>query len=144
MNQLLEKEFLKTTPVAKRKSLGQFFTPEVIAAQMARWVTRDYRSSSLLDAGAGTGVFVKRFLEGRRREAISDPVSIDCVDIDRDVLEFARRGIAPDRGEEIRFIEEDFLDFKPNRRYESIISNPPYFKHHFIDDKSRAVAAVKE
>jgi len=140
----MENEFLKTTPAQKRKAMGQFFTPDLIASEMARWVTRDYRSASLLDAGVGTGVFVKSFLRGRRREGVSRPVSIDCIDIDPDVLAFARRGIIPECNEEVRFIEEDFLGFAPDKRYDGIISNPPYYKHHFIENKTQVVASIKK
>jgi adenine-specific DNA-methyltransferase len=140
----MENEFLKATPARKRKALGQFFTPDLIASEMARWVTRDYRSSSLLDAGVGTGVFVKSFLRGRRQAGVRTPVSIDCIDIDRDVLDVARRGVIPEGNEEVRFIEGDFLAFAPDKRYDAIISNPPYYKHHFIENKSQAVASIKK
>ncbi|HWP44613.1 MAG TPA: N-6 DNA methylase [Blastocatellia bacterium] len=143
MIELSDNEFLKTVPVRQRKSLGQFLTPEIIASEMVRWVTRDYRAASLLDAGAGTGVFVKRFLQGRRQSGIKSRVSIDCVDLDPRMLEFAKRGIAPAPNEKIRFIEADFLEFAPDKKYGGIISNPPYYKHHFIENKSQTVASIK-
>jgi adenine-specific DNA-methyltransferase len=141
--ELLDNDHLKTVPVQRRKALGQFFTPDIIASEMVRWVTLGYQASSLLDAGVGTGVFVKSFLQGRRQNNVYNPVSIDCVDIDPDMLQLARQTAVPAGNEEIRFFEKDFLDFAPGYRYGSIISNPPYYRHHFIENKSQAIASVK-
>ncbi|HET9531756.1 MAG TPA: hypothetical protein VFQ92_15465, partial [Blastocatellia bacterium] len=66
-----EDYFLKTTPIEQRKALGQFLTPESIAAPMVRWVTCGYKATSLLDAGTGTGVFVKSFLRGRKQHGVN-------------------------------------------------------------------------
>lgn len=111
---------------------------------MIRWTTFSYNTSNMLDAGVGTGIFVKHLIKGRHKAGINTPVFIDCVDIDSHVLTYAKKGIASRPLEKITFIEEDFLRFDTSKRYASIISNPPYFKHHYISDKAETVSAVKE
>lgn len=138
----IEQSFLDVTPSSQRKVLGQFFTPLSIAAPMVRWATFSYTTDSFLDPGVGTGIFTKELLEKRKQKRIGSEVLIDCIDIDSHVMSFASQAIRGLRNENLSFILQDFLTFKSNRLYKSIVSNPPYFKHHYIENKAEAAISI--
>ncbi len=135
-------ELIGTIPRQQRKELGQFSTPRSIADSMVEWATYRYQTHSFLDPGVGTGVFVGSLLEGRQKRHITDTLSIDCVDIDQRIMALAKKKIHLGPHEEIRFIKQDFIFFDTPRRYSSIVCNPPYLKHHYINGKVRSVASV--
>ena len=53
-----ENMYYRTTNAEKVKALGQYFTPDVIAEFMAKWVSRD--ATTVLDPAAGNHIFSVR------------------------------------------------------------------------------------
>lgn len=137
-----ENEFLKVTSPNQRRELGQFFTPRTVSLPMVEWASYDFETSSFLDPGVGTGIFTREFIQSRRQRNLRSNVLIDCVDVDPNVLAFAKSEIDAQPGENVNFFLEDFVRFAPKKLYRTIVSNPPYYKHHFIENKTEAVDTI--
>ncbi|MEM3389723.1 MAG: N-6 DNA methylase [Thermoproteota archaeon] len=104
-----------------RRQKGQFWTPEWVAEAMVAWVLAG-GAKELFDPAVGPGVFLlaaKRLCEKNKVE-----VRLYGTEIDRDiVLNSPLRSFADI---EIR----DFVLDPPSRRFQAIVANPPYVRHH--------------
>ena len=77
---------------------------------------------TVLDVGAGTGL-LSILLATRSAE-----IAADAVEIDQQAARQAEENIKENGLEErIRVIAADFREFSPEKRYDLVISNPPYF-----------------
>jgi adenine-specific DNA-methyltransferase len=111
-----------------RRQRGQVFTPWPIACLMAAWVS-GCAPTRALDPACGLGVFT-RALRARSQRALAVTLS----DLDPQALALVAElapALAPFR---LRIVQEDFLrsDWE---RYDAVLCNPPYLKHHLIPDK---------
>lgn len=118
---------------ARRRALGQVFTPAPIAEWMARWVRVD-RSRRILDPAVGTGVFVDAIEGvlsacGTRRRPI-----IDLCDVDERMIHLAG---GQRRGAEVRLRRLDFVSGNFPNPYDAIVANPPYVRHHDFEYPER-------
>jgi adenine-specific DNA-methyltransferase len=111
--------YREVVPIARRKRLGQYFTPQPIAELMVRWIA-EIRPRTTLDPAVGPGIF-PRILRG-----VCPRTSITAVDVDPVALAAARSVI----GAGVRFIEADFLTWTNEREFDAIVANPPYLRHH--------------
>ncbi len=113
-------------PQDKTRRLGQVFTPPPVADWMVRWACRP-ASQRILDPAVGNGVFINAIeaLPGARGR--SQTPRIDVCDIDGDML--AGFDAAP-RRVNVRCRRTDFVTAAFRRRYDAIIANPPYIRHH--------------
>lgn len=117
-----------------RRQLGQFFTPFPVARFMAQWLA-DLPSASpeILDPCAGLGVFERALCEVDPRLARNARFALWEKDrrLARQLEEICVR-----LGIEHAIACRDFLHGHAwTRSYDAIIANPPYYKHHFVDDK---------
>jgi tRNA1Val (adenine37-N6)-methyltransferase len=83
-------------------------------------------AETILDAGAGTGLIA--LMTARR----NPHAAIDAVEIDEQTAEQARRNVLASRwNERISVVCSDFVSFasKAVRRYDAIVSNPPFFRN---------------
>ena len=102
-----------------RQLSGQVPTPAPLADAMAAWVlARPART--LLEPGAGAFAF--------SRAALRRQPSLEVTGVELD----PRAGLAPPGA---RLIVGDFLDDATlgDRRFDAILCNPPYVRHHHID-----------
>lgn len=107
----------------RRRALGQVFTPRLVADFMARWVCAR-RPGRVLDPALGEGVFVDAIDAIARRSRWSP--RIDAFEVDRTVAHSQ-----PGRDRCLLTIRwEDFLLADITTRYDAIIANPPYVRHH--------------
>lgn len=121
-----EDAFALGASLDRRKKLGQFFTPAPIARTMVGWCCRD-RPCRLLDPAIGPGIFPACALE---LSAASRPGEIAGYDIDADTLNFARVRLAGQHAATIRLQHADFLSHPPPDRFDAVVCNPPYIRHH--------------
>lgn len=123
-----------------RKDLGQFWTPEPIAAAMVRWVSMDRNWSRFLDPAVGPGVFIRIALD--RLGGISQVERrVFAFDLDSSFVEHLLALTAP-YGLSFQFRCEDFL-LASVPRADAIVCNPPYMKHHFVRNKAQVFAQVE-
>ncbi len=121
-----------------RQSSGQVFTPWPVAAWMARWVL-GAGPARALDPACGTGVFA-RALAGQAAAQLR----IECRDLDPAMLAAAKAGAGGRLGPaQASWQAGDFMESGWDERYDAIIANPPYVKHHRLAAKSRYQEACR-
>ena len=90
----------------------------------------------IVDVGTGTGV-IALMLAQKNSNAI-----IDAVEIDHNAIKDAKRNFETSPWKnKLNLIHEDFSKWNNKRKYDLIISNPPFFKNSLKpNDDSRAIA----
>jgi len=99
---------MKTETITK--TLGQYFTPLFMAQFMVSLISKP-KDAQILDPCAGTGVFPKALVEAGYKK-------IDANEIDFTLPNYSSI--------EIKY--RNFLDIRPEEKYDIIISNPPYVR----------------
>jgi adenine-specific DNA-methyltransferase len=109
---------------------GQFWTPHWIAAAMIRYVSPE-STGHLFDPAVGACAFFRAW----KQENNSRVEFFGC-DIDLTSLREARSaGLTV---EELHSIEErDFVLDPPQRKFLSIVANPPYIRHHRLSPETK-------
>lgn len=94
---------------------------ELIERHFAPWLTDSRKVEHILDLGAGSGCI------GVACAYAFPDARVDLADISADALDVARRNVA-DHGleEQVEVIQSDLFSALKGRRYDIIISNPPY------------------
>ncbi len=131
----IEELYSNRVPYSHRKNYGQFFTPVQIANLMTSWILNSKNELKILDPGIGTGIFERSILKNHSNQDID--IDIDAYEIDDDLISVAeeiKQKILPLK---LNLLNEDFLRSKWDKKYNAIICNPPYYKHHFISDKEK-------
>lgn len=108
---------------SRRQHFAQFFTPAPIAKMMAKWVA-GVQPKNMLEPSVGTGVLV------RAVGALVSESRITCIDIDQAPMVLARKS-APSHLT-CDFAQADFLRHPLYEKFDGILSNPPYLRHHDI------------
>lgn len=107
--------------VDERVIVPRSYIAELLGEQFAPWLAAPNRIKTALDLCTGSGclaiIMAKMFPRAR----------IDAVDLSVAALAVARRNVAQYRlGRRIRLVESDLFSALADRRYDLIISNPPY------------------
>lgn len=108
----------------KLRKEGQFWTPFWVAEAMIQYVRE---TDLLFDPAVGNG----SFLNALRQSGFSE-MSFYGFDTDENQL-----SSQVFRTEKCVVEHRDFLKNPPNRKFKSIISNPPYIRHHRIDEETK-------
>ncbi len=135
---LAEQRKLDRLKTAKeRNRWGQFATPPTLSLDMAcyAWNKLKHRKGnfSFLDPAVGTGSFFAAFLQAFPRERLETATGIE---LDRAFAE-AAKAIWERQG--LRVTHGDFTQQAPESRYNVVLTNPPYVRHHHLtaEDKQR-------
>jgi len=125
--------------LARKKKLGQFFTPAPIARFMARWILQSKECHNILDPATGEGIFIKSILE------ISQNVSVDAFDVDEHILSVCEDSIKslPGRAN-VNLHCRDYMAGDWERKYDGVICNPPYMRFQDYDNRDRIIKTVKD
>ena len=103
---------------------------------LGAWADVSSPCCNVLDVGTGTGV-IAMMIAQRSSQAM-----IDAIDIDYDACVQASENVekSPFR-DRIRVIWQSFFDFSTEKKYDLIVSNPPFFKNALLSpDKKRNTA----
>lgn len=130
---------LKTA--AERNKWGQFATPTPLALSLAAYAHSliGEQPVRFLDPSIGTGSFFSALRETFPRKQIQAAQGVEL-----DPL-FARAASDLWDGEGLRVQQGDFTQQPPpDRRFNLVIANPPYVRHHHLsgDDKERLKAKL--
>jgi adenine-specific DNA-methyltransferase len=135
-----EQSRLDTLKDAKeRNRLGQFSTPLSLSLEIARYARSLWNARGpvcFLDPAIGSGSFYSALLQAFPVKAISDACGIEV-----DPL-FAGTAGSLWTPTGLRVVRGDFTKLAPERRFNLILTNPPYVRHHHIAaaDKPRLQA----
>lgn len=121
----LEQEYISTTPIEHRKKFAQFFTPEIIAEFMCRWVMLGKRKTHVLEPAYGLGIFSRVLTQ-------MDRLSVDAYEIDPVIYSKALSVIPA----AVNLQNKDYIESDWNSKYDAIVCNPPYLKFHDYDNAS--------
>jgi ribosomal protein L3 glutamine methyltransferase len=107
--------------VDERVLVPRSFIAELIPDELAPWVEQPEQVSSILDMCTGSGCLAILL-------ALAFPqAQVDAVDLSKDALAVASRNVADYALEDrVHPIESDLFGKLKNKRYDLIISNPPY------------------
>jgi methylase of polypeptide subunit release factors len=120
-------QVLPTAWVARERlrDKGQFWTPSWIAEAMTAYIADG--TDLIFDPATGRGAFFEALLKLNKPS-----ISFFGTDIDGDVLS------DPIYDHEKAFVEKrDFIKKPPHRKFKAIIANPPYIRHHRIDEETK-------
>ena len=127
MRKLYHHQALPTT-WAEREALrdkGQFWTPDWVAAAMLDYVLKD-SPNLVFDPATGAGAFAEALARTGK------PIQFFGTDIDPTLL-----GQSVYRQPNCQVELRDFLKNPPARRFPAIVGNPPYIRHHRIDEATK-------
>ena len=124
-------DLLKTT--LERNKLGQFATPSELAIRLTRYAHRLLGDTPVrfLDPAIGTGSFFS---------AISQTFSVNRIEraagVELDPL-FAECARELWGAEGLQITQADFTSRSPGSRYNLILANPPYVRHHHLSGREK-------
>ena len=107
--------------VDKRVIVPRSYIAELLQERLAPWIEDPEAISSVLDLCTGSGCLAIL-------AALAFPdAKVDAVDLSEDAIEVAERNITDYRlSERIRLLKSDMNQALKERKYDLIISNPPY------------------
>ena len=107
--------------VDERVLVPRSFIAELIPQQFAPWVDDPFGVTDILELCTGSGCLAVMMADAFPR------AQIDAVDISKDALDVARRNVADHAlATRINLIASDLYEQLGSKRYDMIITNPPY------------------
>ena len=105
------------------KLRGGFYTPMHIAAFLTRWAAVGARH--ILEPSAGDGAFL------RALSALEvPPCEVTAVELDRIEANKAQQSL---QGLSGRILNQDYLDYEPDKPIDSIVGNPPFIRYQYLN-----------
>lgn len=126
----VSRRYLRERPLEERRPLGQHLTPRSLREPLLDHIPIA-AGEAVLDPGVGTGEFL---LSVRERQPQAELVGWD---VDATALRAARE-LLPDA----ELIERSALDPLPDRRFDVVVGNPPYFQLKLTAEQRRRFAPV--
>jgi adenine-specific DNA-methyltransferase len=130
---------------ARRRELGAFYTPPDLAASLVSWAVSS-KTTRVFDPSFGDGRFLRSAADRLRTLGVRTPQRrIFGVELNPAAASqpAALEGIRVPEGQ---LIEGDFfstdLSRWGGRRFDAIVGNPPYVRHHLLPEHSKRLAQV--
>ncbi len=112
---------------------GQFWTPDWVAKAMVNYAIE--ASNLVFDPAFGKGAFYSA-LQTIRRSGEGN-VGFYGTEIDSQLVDEARNIYSNDTNFGIE--QRDFILDPPQKRFKSIVANPPYIRHHRLSEEVKAI-----
>jgi ribosomal protein L3 glutamine methyltransferase len=107
--------------IDERAIVPRSYIAELLQQDLAPWIARPAKIAAALDLCTGSGCLAVMLAHSFPR------ARIDAADISSDALKVARRNVSEYRLQDrIRLVRSDLFAALAGRRYDLIISNPPY------------------
>ena len=106
---------------------GQFWTPSWVAEAMISYVTE--KTDLVFDPATGRGAFFEALIKLKKIN-----ISYFGTDVDADVLSDTIYN-----NDNCVVENRDFIKNPPQRKFRSIVGNPPYIRHHRIDEETKKI-----
>jgi len=104
---------------------GQFWTPSWVAEAMAAYVSHD--ADLIFDPATGRGAFYEALLKIQNTKILFYGIDIDPEVLSDEIY-----------NQNSCFVEKrDFIKNPPNKKFKAIVANPPYIRHHRIDEETK-------
>lgn len=103
---------------------------------LGAWVAEEIKKEkqkikNVLDIGTGTGLLSLMIAQKNK-------IEIDAVEIDEDASQQAKENIeASPWKHQIHVLNEDIVSFQPDKKYDCIISNPPFYENELASEKQK-------
>ncbi len=130
----------KSKSIEERRKYGQFSTPFALAEEMMTYGLKLLadRDINFLEPCIGSGVFYSALLNTVDKKTILNATGIE---LDSEYYDCAQK-LWGESG--IELLHEDFTRITPNSRYNLVITNPPYVRHHYLKKEDKAYLAKSE
>jgi len=109
--------------VNKHVLIPRFETEELVEKTINLVKKYKFKNIDILELGTGSGCISIALAKE------IEPKTIDALDISNKALKIAKEN-AENNNVDINFIKKDMTKFIPNKKYDIIISNPPYLNKH--------------
>jgi len=96
--------------------------PRSETEELVDWIIKSERNKiSILDIGTGTGCISVSL-------ANHNSFEVDALDVSSSALDLAKQNAKINKVD-VNFIEADIFEYKSNKKYDLIVSNPPYVRN---------------
>lgn len=112
-----------------KKNTGSYYTPQYLVEFISKRLLNHFDNRtriSILEPSVGDGAFLESI---KKYKGLS--INITALDINSDELMKAQKKWTS-KG---TFIQKDFLEYIPKRRFSAVIGNPPYIKKNRLKEK---------
>ena len=119
---LTETNYKLSANKSHRKDMGQFFTPNLVADWMAKWVV-EKNPKTILEPSIGFGSLAISVL--------ANSSEVEILGIEKDKILFEK--ISPELTSVIKLENIDYFELNTDLKFDAVIANPPYVRHHSLD-----------
>ena len=121
--------------IEERRKFGQFSTPFVLAQEIIRYGLRlsSEKEISFLEPCIGSGAFYSALLSTVNNDYCIQTAT--GIEIDPAYYDCAAK-LWNDSG--INLIQGDFARIDPKKKYNLVITNPPYVRHHYLTQAEKS------
>lgn len=111
-----------------KKKTGSYYTPQYLAEFITKRVIANAKSNhfEILEPSVGDGAFVSELSKLTDKSII-----LEALDINQEELQKAALKWKDDNS----FFNVNFLDFETNKKYSTILGNPPYIKKKLLKEE---------
>ncbi len=131
----LQLDIDKTKDIEERRKFGQFSTPFALAGEIMSYGLEllNKNAVSFLEPSLGTGVFYSAFVQ----ETNFKDIAVErATGVELDPLYFnAAKSLWSDGC--LKIYAADFTHLSPDGKYNFLIANPPYVRHHYIPQEEK-------
>lgn len=116
-----------------KKELGQFFTSDMVAEFMAKWVLLN-SPNNILDPATGPGIFIEKV------EKINKDIDKTICEVDPMMIKiFLNKKFA-----NTKIIDSDYLQYFFENKFDAIICNPPYNRFQNFKNRKQIIKLFNE